>query len=40
LRKGENLNEKITEQLAEIQDQPELVRSFFETPSVAYIRDC
>lgn len=40
LRKGENLNEKITEQLAEIQDQPELVRSFFEAPSVAYIRDC
>jgi transposase len=40
LRKGEKLNEKITEQLAEIQDQPELVRSFFGAPSVAYIRDC
>jgi transposase len=40
LRKGEKLNEKITEQLAEIQDQPELVRSFFDAPSVAYIRDC
>lgn len=39
LRKGEKLNEKITEQLAEIQDQPELVRSFFDAPSVAYIRD-
>lgn len=40
LRKGENLNEKITEQLAEIQDQPELVRAFFDAPSVAYIHDC
>lgn len=40
LRKGEKLNEKIIEQLAEIQDQPELVRSFFDAPSVAYIRDC
>jgi transposase len=40
LQKGEKLNEKITEQLSEIQNRPELVRSFFNAPSVAYIRDC
>lgn len=40
LQKGEKLEEKITGQLSEIQNQPDLVRSFFETPSVAYIRDC
>lgn len=40
LQKGEKLKEKITEQLSEIQDQPELVRSFFNAPSVAYIGDC
>jgi transposase len=39
LQKGEKLKEKITEQLSEIQDQPELVRSFFNAPSVAYIGD-
>lgn len=40
LKKGEKLEEKITEQLAEIQGQPDLVRSFFDAPSVAYIHDC
>lgn len=40
LQKGEKLEEKITEQLTEIQNQPDLVRSFFEVSSVAYIRDC
>jgi transposase len=40
LQKGENLEQKITEQLSEIQSRPELVRSFFDVPSVAYIRDC
>jgi transposase len=40
LRKGEKLQEKVIEQLAEIQDQPALVRSFFHAPSVAYIHDC
>lgn len=40
LQKGEKLEEKITEQLAEIQGQPDLVRSFFDAPSVAYIHDC
>lgn len=40
LQKGEKLEQKITEQLAEIQNRPELVRSFFDVSSVAYIRDC
>ena len=35
LRKGENLQEKITAQLAAIKRIPRLVRSFFEAPSVA-----
>lgn len=39
LRKGENLREKIEEQLAKIQQMPQLVRSFFRAPSVAYIGD-
>ena len=39
LRKGENLQEKITAQLAAIKRIPRLVRSFFEAPSVAYITD-
>lgn len=40
LRKGEKLQEKVIEQLTEIQDQPALVRSFFKAPAVAYIHDC
>jgi transposase len=40
LQKGEKLEEKINDQLAEIKNKPGLVRSFFNTPSVAYIRDC
>ena len=40
LQQGEKLREKIDEQLAEIQNKPKLVRSFFKTPSVAYISDC
>lgn len=39
LRKGEKLKDKIDEQLGEIQNQPDLVRSFFDAPSVDYIRD-
>ncbi len=39
LRKGESLREKIEEQLARIQNMPQLVRSFFDAPSVAYIGD-
>jgi transposase len=40
LQKGEKLEEKINNQLSEIQNQPDLVRSFFNAPTVAYIRDC
>lgn len=40
LRKGEKLRDKIEEQLAALQRTPVLVRSFFRTPSVAYIADC
>jgi transposase len=39
LRKGEKLADKIDAQLAEIRRLPELVRSFFKAPSVAYITD-
>lgn len=39
LRKGESLREKIEEQRAKIQKMPQLVRSFFRAPSVAYIGD-
>jgi transposase len=40
LRKGENLKDKIDEQLQMLKQTPQLVRSFFMAPSVAYIRDC
>lgn len=40
LQKGEKLRERIEEQLAKLQKMPRLVRSFFQAPSVAYIRDC
>jgi len=40
LQKGEKLRDKIEEQLAKLQQMPRLVRSFFKTPSVAYIGDC
>lgn len=39
LQRGEKLREKIEEQLAKLQKMPQLVRSFFGTPSVAYIGD-
>jgi transposase len=39
LRKGEKLADKIEAQLAEIRRLPELVRSFFKAPAVAYITD-
>jgi transposase len=39
LRKGERLQDKIDAQLARIKNAPKLVRSFFQTPSVAYITD-
>jgi transposase len=40
LQKGEKLEEKVVGQLADIQNDPDLVRSFFGAPSVAYISDC
>jgi transposase len=39
LQKGEKLRDKIEGQLAKLQKLPELVRSFFKAPSVAYIGD-
>jgi len=40
LRRGEKLQEKVDAQLAAIKKLPQLVRSFFIAPSVAYITDC
>jgi transposase len=40
LRAGEKLEIKIDQQLRDIKKNRALVRSFFETPSVAYISDC
>jgi transposase len=40
LQKGEKLRDKIEGQLAKLQKLPELVRSFFKAPSVAYIGNC
>lgn len=40
LRKGEKLRERIEEQLEQLRLLPSLVRSFFKSPSVAYIGDC
>ena len=39
LQKGEKLEQRVTAQLADIGDNPKLVRSFFKHPSVAYISD-
>lgn len=39
LRKGEKLREKIDAQLAALKQTPQLIRSFFLAPSVAYITD-
>src|ERR1022692_3303850 len=40
LQKGEKLRGRIDSELATVRDDPTLVRSFFQAPSVAYIRDC
>jgi len=40
LRKGEKLSERIATQLAKLKQKPALIRSFFASPSVAYITDC
>lgn len=39
LQKGEKLEQRVAAQLAEIGNNPKLVRSFFKHPSVAYISD-
>jgi hypothetical protein len=39
LRAGEKLADRVHAQLAEIAARPDLVRSFFRHPSVAYISD-
>jgi len=39
LRKGEKLADRVHAQLADIAAQPDLVRSFFKHPNVAYISD-
>jgi transposase len=39
LRKGEKLTDKVALQLAAIRRAPQLVRSFFKAPTVAYITD-
>jgi len=40
LRQGEKLRDRIDAELAAVKRNPKLVRSFFKTPSVAYITDC
>jgi transposase len=40
LRAGEKLEIRVAEQLRQVQKDPRLVRSFFESPYVAYISDC
>lgn len=40
LRAGEHLEDRIQLQLADMAAQPDLIRSFFRHPSVAYIADC
>jgi len=39
LRKGEKLRDRVDEQLQSVADDPDLVKSFFKHPSVAYITD-
>ena len=40
LRTGEYLEDRIQSQLADMATRPDLIRSFFRHPSVAYISDC
>lgn len=40
LRAGEHLEDRIQLQLADMATRPDLIRSFFRHPSVAYISDC
>lgn len=40
LRQGEKLRDRVDAQLQAVADEPDLVKSFFKHPSVAYITDC
>src|SRR5215211_1979319 len=40
LRRGEKLSDKIEAQLARIKHAPQIIRSFFQAPDVAYITGC
>jgi hypothetical protein len=40
LQKGEKLRGRIDSEFANVRDEHKLMRSFFQAPSVAYIRDC
>jgi transposase len=40
LRRGEKLRDKIEAQLARIKHAPQIIRSFFQAPDVAYITGC
>ena len=40
LRRGEKLKDRVDAKLQEVAAAPELVRSFFRHPSVAYVSDC
>jgi hypothetical protein len=40
LQAGEKLRDRIDAELAAVKRNPKLVRSFLQTPSVAYITDC
>ncbi len=40
LQKGEKRRERIDAEFAQLRDNPQLVRSFFRTPSVSDINDC
>ena len=39
LKKNESMRERVEEDLANIQNNPQLIRSFFSAASVAYARD-
>lgn len=40
LRAGEQLADRVHQKLSQMQEDPALIRSFFQHPSVAYLSDC
>lgn len=40
LRAGEQLQNRVNAQLSQMQKDPQLIRSFFDHPAVAYLSDC